>query len=454
MFEKFTEKAKRVLFFARYEASQLGSPYIEPEHLLLGLVREDKNLLDRFLSRPGLSLENVRKEIERRVVIREKVSTSIDLPFSNEAKNVLNFADEEAERLKYLYIGTEHLLLGLLRGEKSMAATILSEKGLRLSVVREEMARSHYGVARQAKSDEIERSQGVTMQIKIDELARSQGVAMLEKIQEAVRFIKERSTLEPKIGFILGSGLGDYAEQFSEAVGISFADIPNFPQSHVEGHAGRLVLGLAEGTPAVAMQGRVHYYEGHPMRDVTFPVRVMGLLGIKALIVTNAAGGINKKFSQGVLMVIKDHINMMGSNPLIGPHVPEFGQRFPDMTEAYDQRLCKIAEQAAEEIDLKIATGVYVGLHGPSYETPAEIRMLGKLGADAVGMSTVPEVIVANQMGIKVLGISCITNMAAGILNKKLDHSEVLETTQRVRGQFIALLKAIVPKISGSVPPA
>lgn len=270
---------------------------------------------------------------------------------------------------------------------------------------------------------------------------------MLEQVQQAVAFLHERSNLEPRLGLILGSGLGYYADQLQDSVGIPFSEIPHFPQSSIEGHAGKLVIGTAEGVPTVAMQGRVHFYEGYTPQQVTFPVRVMGLLGIKHLIVTNAAGGINKKFSSGVLMIIKDHLNLTGSNPLMGANVAEFGPRFPDMTEAYDKTMRKTAKRAAKGLGLAVATGIYAGLAGPSYETPAEIRMLRYLGADAVGMSTVPEVIVANHMRIKVLGISCITNMAAGILAQKLDHSEVMDTANRVRDQFTALLRAIIPRL-------
>ncbi|MBI1748924.1 MAG: purine-nucleoside phosphorylase [Acidobacteria bacterium] len=269
---------------------------------------------------------------------------------------------------------------------------------------------------------------------------------MRELVRQAVTFIRERTKLEPQLGLILGSGLGYYADQLQSASSIPFSEIPHFPQSSIEGHAGKLVLGLAEGVPTIAMQGRVHYYEGYNLSEVTFPVRVMGALGVKTLIVTNAAGGINKKFSSGVLMIIKDHLNLMGSNPLIGPNVSDFGPRFPDMSDAYEKGLRKIAKQSAKALGLTVAVGIYAGLSGPSYETPAEIRMLRKLGADAVGMSTVPEVIVAGHMGIRVLGISCITNMAAGILPTKLDHREVMETANRVRDQFTALLRAIIPQ--------
>ncbi|AVX20076.1 MAG: purine-nucleoside phosphorylase [Bacillota bacterium] len=264
------------------------------------------------------------------------------------------------------------------------------------------------------------------------------------KLTEAVEYIRRHTDYLPEIALILGSGLGALAEEIEEAVTIPYRELPHFPVSTVEGHAGRLVLGKLKGKTVVAMQGRFHYYEGYSMGEVTFPVRVMKLLGARQLFVTNAAGGINREFKPGDLMLITDHINLMGSNPLIGPNWDDFGPRFPDMSAAYSARLQEIADRVAASQGFKLQRGVYAAMTGPSYETPAEIRYLAKIGADAVGMSTVPEVIVANHSGMEVLGISCITNMAAGILPEKLDHSEVMETAERIKKQFLALVKGIV----------
>ena len=252
----------------------------------------------------------------------------------------------------------------------------------------------------------------------------------------------------PVLGLILGSGLGPYADTFRNRTVVPFEDLPNFPRSTVLGHSGNLVIGEAEGIPAVALQGRVHYYEGYSMAEVTYPMRVLGCLGIKQLIVTNAAGGINVNYRPGDLMLITDHINLMGTNPLIGPNLEELGVRFPDMSEAYDSAMRCTALDIAAQRGIALREGVYVGLTGPSYETPAEIRMCRALGGDAVGMSTVPEVIVANHMGIRVLGISCITNMAAGILPQKLTHQEVIDTTESVKERFISLLSGIIPALA------
>jgi purine-nucleoside phosphorylase len=268
---------------------------------------------------------------------------------------------------------------------------------------------------------------------------------MYTRIKETVDAILGRHPQRPLIGMILGSGLGSYADTFRSKTVIPFRDLPGFPPSTVTGHSGNLVLGDAEGVPTVAMQGRVHFYEGYAMAEVVYPVRVLGALGIHNLIVTNAAGGINVDFQPGDLMLITDHINLMGTNPLIGRNVDELGPRFPDMSEAYDVGMRKTALRVAGERDIPLAQGVYLGLSGPSYETPAEIRMFRLLGADAVGMSTIPEVITANHMGIKVLGISCITNMAAGILPRKLTHQEVMDTTTRVQEKFMSLLRGTVP---------
>ena len=268
------------------------------------------------------------------------------------------------------------------------------------------------------------------------------------KLQETVAAVTARHPGVPALGLILGSGLGPYADRFRNRTVVPFEDLPNFPRSTVLGHSGNLVIGEAEGIPAVALQGRVHYYEGYSLAEVTYPARVLGCLGIKQLIVTNAAGGINVNFRPGDLMLITDHINMMGTNPLIGPNLEELGVRFPDMSEAYDSEMRRTASQVAAQRGITLREGVYVGLTGPSYETPAEIRMCRGLGGDAVGMSTVPEVIVANHMGIRVLGISCITNMAAGILPQKLTHQEVIDTTERVKEQFISLLSGIIPALA------
>jgi purine-nucleoside phosphorylase len=270
------------------------------------------------------------------------------------------------------------------------------------------------------------------------------------KIEETVASIRARCRQQPVLGMILGSGLGRYADSFRNRTVIPFGDIPHLPSSTVLGHAGNLVMGDAEGVPAVALQGRVHLYEGYSISEVAYPARVLGCLGIRRLLVTNAAGGINLEFRPGDLMLITDHINLMGANPLVGINLEELGPRFPDMSEAYSPALREIALEAAGEKGIGLRQGIYVGLCGPSYETPAEIRMCRMLGADAVGMSTIPEVIVAGHMGIPVLGISCITNMAAGILPQKLTHKEVMDTTGRVQERFWSLLQGIVPRLANA----
>lgn len=268
-----------------------------------------------------------------------------------------------------------------------------------------------------------------------------------KKIQEAANYLQEKYSSIPKIGLILGSGLGVLADEIENAVKIPYEEIPGFPVSTVEGHAGQLVFGTIHDRQVVAMQGRFHYYEGYSFDKVTFPVRVMKELGVETLIVTNAAGGVNESFAPGNLMLISDHINNMGSNPLIGPNDSQLGVRFPDMSEAYAKDLRTVAREVAKSINLEIQEGVYVGNTGPSYETPAEVRMLRILGGDAVGMSTVPEVIIARHAGIKVLGISCISNMAAGILDQPLNHEEVIETTEKVKADFLLYVKELIKKI-------
>lgn len=249
------------------------------------------------------------------------------------------------------------------------------------------------------------------------------------------------------VAIVLGSGLGDFTQSLQDSVSISYSDIPHWPAAAVVGHAGKLVAGTIGGKRVVALSGRAHFYEGHSMSVVTFATRAIGLLGIRTLVLTNAAGGINLNFKPGTLMVIDDHVNLMGTNPLVGSNEDRFGPRFPDMTEAYSKRLREIADQAAAASKVAIAHGVYAALHGPSYETPAEIRYLRTIGADAVGMSTVPETIVARHMGIEVLGISCITNPAAGVLPKPLVHDDVMEVARRVRGEFSRLLQAVIERV-------
>ncbi|UII54710.1 purine-nucleoside phosphorylase [Cytobacillus spongiae] len=268
-----------------------------------------------------------------------------------------------------------------------------------------------------------------------------------EAIKNAAMYLNERYDNQPKIGLILGSGLGVLAEEIEQPTKIPYNEIPDFPVSTVEGHAGQLVFGTINGVEVVAMQGRFHYYEGYSFDKVTFPVRVMKELGVEKLIVTNAAGGVNESFTPGDLMIIEDHINNMGSNPLIGPNDSKLGVRFPDMSEAYSKELREVAKKIASELSIPVQAGVYVGNTGPTYETPAEIRMFRTLGGDAVGMSTVPEVIVARHAGMEVLGISCISNMAAGILDQPLNHEEVIETTEKVKSHFLRYVKELVKQL-------
>jgi purine-nucleoside phosphorylase len=269
-----------------------------------------------------------------------------------------------------------------------------------------------------------------------------------EKVQVAVKFLNQKSGVRPRIAIVLGSGLGAFGEQVANRQVIPYAEIPHFPRSTVQGHSGNLVLGEIGKVPIAVMQGRVHYYEGYSMQEVTFPTKVLARFGIQRLILTNAAGAINKRFKPGRLMIIEDHLNLQSTNPLLGPNEDRFGLRFFDLSDAYDKEMRKVASAAARKLTMTIHRGVYAGLTGPSYETPAEIRMLRTLGADAVGMSTVPEVIVANHMSVKCLGISCITNMAAGVVPQKVNHEEVMQTGERVKDDFIRFLQAIVPRLA------
>lgn len=270
-----------------------------------------------------------------------------------------------------------------------------------------------------------------------------------ERAEAAAQFIFSSTKLRPKIALVLGSGLGPFADEFANATKIPYAEIPHFPQSTAIGHAGQLVVGNVDGIAVAGMQGRVHLYEGYSVKEVVFPIRVFARMGVKAVILTNAAGGI--KFTQGRLVVISDHINLQGVNPLTGFNDERFGPRFPDMSTAYDKRFREMAVGQGNRLGIGIDEGVYAALAGPSYETPAEIRYLRTIGADLVGMSTVPEVIAARHSELRVLGISCVTNAAAGILDQPLNHREVLETAARVRGDFVALLKAILPKIAEAI---
>jgi purine-nucleoside phosphorylase len=275
-----------------------------------------------------------------------------------------------------------------------------------------------------------------------DEFTRADGAA---------QFILSQTQLRPQVGLVLGSGLGEFADRLSDAAYIPYQHIPSFPRSTAIGHAGRMVIGKVAEVAVAAMQGRVHLYEGYSAKEVTFPMRVFGRMGIRAVILTNAAGGINPEYQQGVLVVLRDHINLQGHNPLVGSNDEGFGPRFPDMTQAYWKPYRELALAEARGLGMKAYDGVYAALLGPSYETPAEIRYLRTIGADLVGMSTVAEAIVAAHMGIKVLAISCVTNMAAGILDQPIDHREVLETGERVRGQFEALLRAVLPRMAADV---
>jgi len=270
---------------------------------------------------------------------------------------------------------------------------------------------------------------------------------MFEKLQETVAYVKERTTLQPTVGIILGSGLGNLVEQITDQVTIDYHDVPHFPQTTVAGHAGRLVLGRIGDTVVMAMQGRFHYYEGHDMRTVVYPTAFMKSFGVQTLIVSNAAGGINRGFSPGDLMLITDHINQFATNPLIGLNDERLGPRFPDMTEAYSPRLIALAEEAAQALGTAFRHGVYAGLSGPCFETAAEIRFLERGGADAVGMSTVPEVIAARYLGLEVLGISCITNMATGIAKVKHAHEDVMRIANEASERFCNVVAATVRKL-------
>jgi purine-nucleoside phosphorylase len=272
-------------------------------------------------------------------------------------------------------------------------------------------------------------------------------VSAFEHTSEAAEWLRSKNCGGAEVAVVLGSGLGDFADQLGDPVTIPYAEIPHFPSSRVMGHAGKLVAGQLAGKKVLALSGRVHVYEGHDLQTVTFAVRTLGRLGVPRVILTNAAGGISPNCARGALMVIDDHINLMGQNPLVGPNDDRFGLRFPDMTYVYSPRLRAVADEAAKAVGVPVQHGVYIAVLGPSYETPAEIRAFRTLGADAVGMSTVPEAIALRHMGVEVLGISCITNAAAGVFPEPLHHSEVMETTQQVKGQFIALLEGIIGRL-------
>ena len=271
------------------------------------------------------------------------------------------------------------------------------------------------------------------------------------RAEAAARFIQKKTKLRPQIALVLGSGLGAFADEFENATRIPYAKLPHFPRSTAIGHVGQLVIGKVDGIAVAGMQGRVHLYEGYSPQQVAFPIRVFSRLGVKAVILTNAAGGIKKEFTQGRLVIISDHINLQAANPLTGPNEEKFGPRFPDMTNAYDKKFRELTLSAGRKLSIELGEGVYAAFAGPSYETPAEIRYLRSIGADLVGMSTVPEVIAARHAGIRALGISCVTNAAAGVLDRPLNHLEVLETAERVKSQFIGLLRAVIPQIAAEL---
>lgn len=269
------------------------------------------------------------------------------------------------------------------------------------------------------------------------------------RAEEAAQFILARTVTRPRIAVVLGSGLGSFAGELRDAITIQYEDIPHFPKSTAIGHAGRLLIGSVEDVPLAVMQGRVHLYEGYSAHQVAFPIRVLARMGVRAMVVTNAAGGINADYGKGALVVLCDHINLQGQNPLIGPNDNRLGLRHPDLTHAYNARFRQLALDEAQRIGGEVCEGVYAAVTGPSFETPSEIRFLRAIGADLVGMSTVPEVIAARHMGVEVLAISCVTNMAAGMTGEKITAEEVIETGERVREKFLALLKAVLPKIDG-----
>ena len=274
---------------------------------------------------------------------------------------------------------------------------------------------------------------------------------LFTRAERAAAFVHSQTALRPQIGLVLGSGLGAFADELVGSTRIPYAKIPTFPHSTAVGHAGQLVIGKAGEVPVAVMQGRVHLYEGYSAGEVAFPVRVLGRMGVRALILTNAAGGINTEYGQGALVMIRDHINLQGQNPLTGANDERLGPRFPDMSYTYAKRYREIALEEAKQLSIPPREGVYVALLGPSYETPAEIRYLRAIGADLVGMSTVPEAIAARHMGMNVLAISCVTNMAAGVLDQPLNHEEVLETGRRVMGHFIGLIRAVLPRIAADL---
>lgn len=270
---------------------------------------------------------------------------------------------------------------------------------------------------------------------------------MLNKLQESVNFIRTKSSAKPKIGVILGSGLGAFVHDVEVEATIPYKDIPHFSPPTVEGHSGNLIFGKVDGQSIVILQGRNHYYEGHSMDSVVFPTRTLAMLGVETLILTNSAGGFGEDMQAGDFMIIEDHINLMGTNPLMGPNIKELGPRFPDMTEAYDKRLIQVMEQVLQKQGTRYHKGIYCGVSGPTYETPAEVRYLKLIGGKAVGMSTVPETIAANHLGLRVSALSCITNLAAGISTQKLSHNEVTETAKRVELQFSSFLKEFITNI-------
>ena len=272
--------------------------------------------------------------------------------------------------------------------------------------------------------------------------------SLYDRAEKAARLIRSRTSADVPVAIVLGSGLGAFAGDLTEATEIPYDEIPGFARATVEGHAGRLVIGKAGEVTVAAMQGRFHFYEGYSLQEVTFPIRVLKLLGVRTVVLTNAAGSLNVEFTPGSLMVISDHLNLLGDNPLRGANDERFGPRFPDMTSVYAPELQNVVIEAGVAMGIELRRGIYAALSGPCYETPAEIHMVRTLGADAVGMSTVPEAIVARHMDMNVVGISCITNLAAGVSNRPIDHSQVMQIGERVRGAFTELLRRIVPKLA------